>query len=294
MRRHWLQVNHIVVGANVANASRHPVAVALGLARRTGARCTIVSVAPAPSAMAGSDRDMLAWAQPGLDRLRAWLGPLAEAVRAQEAELAVAFGAVGVELARYAERHHADLIVLGRRVGPGDAERPRFTTDQVVRRARVPCLCLPDGWERLDPLLVALDGTERGLSVFANARDFARHVRSEVRCVTVESVWSGEPDALAAGLPSSRSSRLIHALAQLPLIELRATGALAAAEVAPPPVHVRRGDVVGEVLAEAAAQDAGVLAIGYRLNGPGGEIAPASIARRLVHGTERAVLTIPL
>jgi nucleotide-binding universal stress UspA family protein len=60
------------------------------------------------------------------------------------------------------------------------------------------------------------------------------------------------------------------------------------------PLAIRRGDIVERIVAEAQEVEADALIIGYHRGGPPGLLEAGSTARRLVHASPCAVLTIPL
>jgi nucleotide-binding universal stress UspA family protein len=226
-------------------------------------------------------------AAPGA-RLDAWTaGVRAGTPSAPPVKCVVVAGLPAVELARFAERQGARLLVLGAK------ERTRLerlyfgdTGDGVVRRSRVPCLFIPRAAALEGGVLVALDGTDRGLPVFAAASEFARDTGQPLRAVTVEPRWPGEPPALAAAMPAGRSERLRAMLAASRRADGGAsyTGDLA----------VRRGEPASEILAERERTRAAVLAVGYRLGGPSAAVETGSVSRRVVHQAPCAVLTVPL
>jgi hypothetical protein len=83
-------------------------------------------------------------------------------------------GVAGIEIARFADEASADLLVLGRkqrstaaRLLVGD------TADAVARRSRVPCLFVPAVLGVPTTVLVALDGSARGLAVLSATRSIA-------------------------------------------------------------------------------------------------------------------------
>jgi nucleotide-binding universal stress UspA family protein len=201
-----------------------------------------------------------------------------------QVQLGLAFGIPGIEICRYAEQNQADLVVLGRkphspmmRLLLGD------TADAVARRSRTPSLFVPRGQE-LGRVLVALDGTQRGLRVLEWACDFARQIGASINTVTVERTPLNEPPELAASLPLARSVALQGRVGDVLVRE-----GLPCARLV-----VRRGDVVKGVLAELQETGSDVLVIGYHRGGPPGVLEAGSIARRLAHVAPCAVLTVPL
>jgi len=75
--------------------------------------------------------------------------PLAE-------RLAPMVGMAGIEIPRYAEQVHADLVVLPRIHFAGE-----LLADAVTRRSHVPALSVASGCEDLSQWLVAVDGSAR-------------------------------------------------------------------------------------------------------------------------------------
>ncbi|HMU62303.1 MAG TPA: universal stress protein, partial [Gemmatimonadales bacterium] len=59
-------------------------------------------------------------------------------------------------------------------------------------------------------------------------------------------------------------------------------------------LRIRRGNVLSELLAEAAEVGARLLAFGYHRGGPPGIVEGGSVARGLLHSALCAVLTVPL
>jgi nucleotide-binding universal stress UspA family protein len=268
------------VATDESDAGRQAVRAGLDLAGRAGAKVTVMRVVSLPAtpligAMAGGvENAELDAAGTALERLQRWLS--ADVLPAGDdlpVALGIAFGVPGIEICRFAEQRDADLLVLGRkqrsplaRLLLGD------TADAVVRRSRVPCLFVQPGSRPIREILVALDGTERGMRVLAGARAVADAVRAHARVVTVEEEEPSE--ALAPAPPRARSLEL----------ERRVEGS----------VGIRRGPIVKEILAEVVERAPDMLAIGYHLGGPPGIIEGSSIARQLIHTAPVSVLAIPL
>jgi nucleotide-binding universal stress UspA family protein len=274
----------IVAATDGTTAARHAVEVAARLAANSGARLRLLSVVPAPTSVPATTIEP---PHPGhLPNLRAG-----------QVETAVAVGLPGVEIARFAEVEHADLIVLGRPFRTQASRRLLGDTgDAVARRAAVPCLFVPPADAMPGRMLAALDGTERGLIVMKVASDFARAAGCRLRAVTVEPLRDNEPRHLASALPVARSERLSQALDRL-LIEDPALCNVWDRRTQAgdrPVLVVRRGDPADEVLAEVEASSADLLAVGFHRGGPPGLIEGRSVGRRLLHGTKCAVLTVPL
>jgi nucleotide-binding universal stress UspA family protein len=154
----------------------------------------------------------------------------------------------------------------------------------VARRSRFPCLFVPAGSGEIQKVLVALDGSDRGINVLHQACDFSRYVGATIEVVTVERTPGNEPLQIVSALPVARSSSL----------QVRAREILAREGFPEAALAIRRGDIVERVVAEAQETGANVLAVGYHRGGPPGVIEAGSTARRLAHAAPCAVLTIPL
>jgi nucleotide-binding universal stress UspA family protein len=285
-----MHLENILAAADESDAGRQAVRTALDLASRTAAWVTVVRVEATSSAMVGvaagdgsldADED-----HPAVERLRRWLeADVLQRDEAARVRLGVALGIPGIEICRSAERLGADLLVLGRKQ---HSQRARLllgdTADAVARRSRFPCLFVPPQAGELRKLLLALDGSDRGMSVLHRACGFARAVGARLQVVTVERGSADEPWHLAASLPAARSS----ALQARVLAVFRREGI---PELA---VTIRRGDISEAVLAEVGETGSDVLVIGYHRGGPPGVLEAGSTARRLAHVAPCAVLTVPL
>jgi nucleotide-binding universal stress UspA family protein len=286
-------IRHIVVATDESEAGRSAVRAGLDLAERTFARLTVMRVVPVESipllgsvvgGVVGPDG-----AATALERLQRWVEDELEPTCAVSVELGIAFGVPGIEICRFAEQRGADLLMLGRkhrsavaRLLVGD------TADAVIRRSRLPCLFVEQGALPLSQLLVALDGSDRGMRVYAAARDFARAVDLGLTVVTVE--CGDRPEAAldhVPPLPLTRSSRLWSEL-ETPASR---PGTPASAEIT---VSIRQGRPVAEVLAEIAETGADVLTFGCHRGGPAGILESGGTARHLLHSAPVSVLTIPL
>jgi nucleotide-binding universal stress UspA family protein len=162
------------------------------------------------------------------------------------------------------------------------------TADAVLRRSRVPCLFVQPGSSPIGQLLVALDGSERGMSVLTAARGFAEAAGAAIRVVTVEDVDAPHPQVLASNVPLTRSGRLQR---EVDPIGAHATRSRGPANTG---VSVRQGLVVPEILAEVAASGPDVLVFGYHRGGAPGIIEGSSTGRQLAHTAPVSVLAIPL
>jgi nucleotide-binding universal stress UspA family protein len=206
-----------------------------------------------------------------------------------------AFGLPGVEIGRYAETHSADLVVVGRK-RRSELQRRLLgdTADAVARRSGVPCLFVTAGDQEFGRVLVALDGTERGLSVLLAAMDFARVTGAKLRAVSVEPAYENEDGA--PRLLTGRSARLVEAVDGLISSSTLGRSAWDRGDSIPaqPPLVIHRGPIVAEILREIRQSRADLLFVGYHRGGPAGIVDAGSVARRLTHEASCGVVTIPL
>ena len=265
-----MYLSNIVAAADESDAGRQAVWTALELASQTGACVFVMHVFPVDSTCSG----------PALEQLERWVGsdvppldPLPPVT------YSLAYGHPGIEIGRFAERVHADLLVVGRkprtrmaRLLLGD------TADAVARRSRLPCLFVPPRSAPPRRVLVAVDGSERGMAVLMAADGFARQIGADLGILTVEPVHAGEPAHLAAATPATRSTR----------IQSRVHDTLA------PSLEVRRGDAAEQILAAAHERMPDVLVLGCHRGGPAGVVEAGSTARQVLHAAPCAVLTVPL
>jgi nucleotide-binding universal stress UspA family protein len=240
----------------------------------------LVSVGHGAACTNGGEDDL------ALTYLRRWLeADVLSSDDVQAAELATACGVPGIEICRFAEQEEADLLVLGRkrhsrmmRLLLGD------TADAVARRSRSPCLFVPPGSGGIRKVLVALDGSDRGMNVLNQACDFARYTGADIQVLTVERQPTDEPVSVVSSIPVARSS----------LLQVRVREVLTREGLPDTPLAIRRGDTVEQILQVARESGSDVLVIGYHRGGPPGVLEAGSTARRLAHAAPCAVLTIPL
>ena len=280
-----MDLRHIVAASDESEAGRQAVRAAVELAGRTGARVTVMRAVPAPRAVLAGMPPVESAADEAdassVERLQSWVEvDLRSHADAPAVSFAVtSYGLPGVEISRFAEREGADLLVLGRkprslkaRLVVGD------TADAVARRCLVPCLFVPGAGTLPRQLLVAVDGTDRGRAVLAEAKDFAGQIGADPHVVTVELPRPLEPANLAAAVPTARSVQLGAQVRTALGREL----------------EVRRGNVVEQILATVDQRRPDVLVIGCHRGGPPGIIDAGSTARRLAHTAPCAILTVPL
>jgi nucleotide-binding universal stress UspA family protein len=256
-----MNLHHILAAADESEAGHQAVRSAIDLAARAHGSVTVMRTFPvgamavAAGATEASDFDGIVKERPSLQDLHQWVRTELHAQREPpHVEVGIAAGVPAIEICRLAERRQADLIVLGRkqrsqlgRLLLGD------TADAVARRSWIPCLFVPPNSGPLRQVLVALDGSERGMLVLRGALAFALGAGASLRMVTVEAGPRDERPELASILPVTRSARLESELQAL-LTRKPVPGAV-------PAVEVRRGAIVEQILAAAQAIGADVLVI---------------------------------
>jgi len=186
-------------------------------------------------------------------------------------------GVAGVEIARCAEQWNADLLLLGRRHTTGVGR----TTDMVLRRRHGLTLVVPRSVTKLERVLYALDGSERGLRILEGDGNFSATTGAIVMSVCV---LPPEPAhaTVGAGWPHPRRTRVEQAMAQRP--DLGGLGTLT----------IRWGDPVREILDHLVATAADLLVLGLRQGGPGGDPGSGHVARDLLAAVPVAILTVPM
>ncbi len=216
------------------------------------------------------------------DHAVALIQRLTASVKRQLEVLRVGSGIPGIEIVRRARESRADLVVLGR-----DARSPHRplplgrTSDAVVRRLDGLCLLVPPTSYQLKRMVVALDGTLRGLGVLEPAARFADSFSMDVIAVHVLPEEAGA--ALDADVRCEPSvERVREALAAYP--ELGGSGSLRAV----------RGSPVWKILDLLESFRADLLILGVRGGGPRGDMGSGHIGRDLLRTAPVAVLTVPI
>jgi nucleotide-binding universal stress UspA family protein len=286
-----MDLRHILAGADESGAGRDAVRSALALARRSSARVTVLRAVMASAAVGewGATGDPWPTGAPGSSevvRLQRWLASdLLDLEGLPPVDFDIGFGIPGIEICRYAEQTTVDLIVIGRKKRSQTARLlVGDTADAVARRSRVPCLFVPSADYEVRRMLVALDGTERGMAVLRQACEFAKNIGATLRVITVEPARSDEPHHLALTLPAGRTVSL----------EIRARELVKRSGLPLVGFQVCRGDVVRCILGAVEESGTDTLVIGCHRGGPPGILEAGSNARRLLHTAPCAVMTIPL
>lgn len=248
------RVARVLGATNGSEAGQHAARFAREFARKIGAKVRILSVETGGI--------------PGFENEE---GPIPR--RTEPSDVSWSRGIPGIEIVRAAEQWKADLVVIGRRArARGDERGLGSTVEAVVRRWTGPCLLVPPGVDILKRMLIALDGTQRGLGILPAAQRLAQATGLQVRAVyavpTGAALFSGD-------------GRLREALAEHP-------------GLGPDILAIRQGDPVAEILLELSVRQADVLVVGVRRGGPPGEAGSGHIGRDLLKEAPMAILTVPI
>jgi nucleotide-binding universal stress UspA family protein len=191
-------------------------------------------------------------------------------------------GVPGVEIARRAEERKADLVVLGRRertsVEPHSLGR---TADTVLRRRNGPCLLIPETVRDLRRMVLALDGTRRGLGILESTAAFAAVLGTETISLHV---CTDEFAALSTDDCWRDPATLRVQAALAGFSGLRGGESL----------QVRTGAPVSQVLSFLQEHEADVVVLGVRRGGPPGEMGSGHVGRDLLRTVPVAILTVPI
>jgi nucleotide-binding universal stress UspA family protein len=284
-----MKLNRILAAADDSAAGQKAVKAAFSIAARSNAALSLLHVIAAPvrtiagSYVGESDRFLDEEASSEL-RVRRWLLSDDSPARPDAPpELSVAYGVPGIEICRFAEDWSADLIVVGRKEHP---ERARLllgdTGDAVTRRSRVPTLLVPAQGSGLSRVLVALDGSDRGMKVLGPACAFARVLGAALAVVSVEPRMVEEPGSTS--LPLTRSLAL----------ESRVRSMALAAGCEEVDVRIRGGAISTRILEQIESGGHDMLVLGQHRGGPSWLVQSSSTAQQLGHAAPCAVLTVPL
>lgn len=192
------------------------------------------------------------------------------------------YGLPGVEVVHYAESSRAGLLVLGRSSRSRTAPAMMGpTSDGVIRRRLGPTLMVPREVNRIERVLVALDGSRRGLDALGPGVEFARVMKAQVSviCVLPEAPGALRDDAAWV---DPRRARVLAAAA----VTGNGSG----------PLHtvISTGEPVRHILQSVDDLRCDVLVLGVRRGGPPGELGSGHIGRDVLRAAPGAVLTVPI
>jgi nucleotide-binding universal stress UspA family protein len=261
-----IQLKTLLVPLDGSLLAEQAVPVAAVLAKRTGGRIHLVTVAPA---LAGP----------------VYLPRTAEAVAATygvQTSIALLDGPVAPALAAYVEEHHVDLVVMTTH-GRGGVSRLWLgsVADQLLRRATAPVLLLradsataPTG---VHCLLVALDGSPESENALRSALALAGTTPG-TRIVLVQVIAPLIPE-LDLRPATATLEHLAH--------RARLRGIQATARV------VTGSNPAERIHQLARATEADLIVVGTRATRGIERLALGSVADKVVRGADRAVLVVP-
>jgi nucleotide-binding universal stress UspA family protein len=246
-----------------SEAGEHAVEMARSLAARTGARLEVLSVETAGLPLAAAVGDRLR--QTATARDTRWVS-----------------GIPGFEIVHRAKESAADLVVLGRCARRHEHSMPLGrTVDTVIRRRDGACLLVPPMVRKLDRMVLAVDGTLRGLGILELAAVIAAALEPEAAAIHVI------PDSTGAPLEGPLWNEPAVQRIQSALSEYPSLGGSSA-------LKVRRGPPVPEILDFLEGNGADLLVLGVRRGGPCGEMGSGHIGQDLLRTAPVAILTIPI
>jgi nucleotide-binding universal stress UspA family protein len=249
--------NRVLVATDESEQGAHAVEIACLIARNAGAVLDVVTVRTAGLVPATTSAPCLT----AVTELR---------------------GLPGVEVVHYAESSRAELLVLGRSSRSRSAPAMMgSTSDGVIRRRLGPTLMVPREVARIERVLVALDGSRRGLDVLGPGLDLARVMGADLAVVCV---LPEPPGALRddAAWVDPRRARVLETAA----VTGNGSG----------PIHtiISIGEPVRHILQSVDDLCCDVLVLGVRRGGPPGELGSGHVGRDVLRAAPGAVLTVPI
>ncbi len=258
-----MRMKRFLAATDGSRDGEHAVAIAATLAQRTGGelgRIEVEEITPA-------------W-EPQLEWWKEPACPNGTATRLR--------GLPGIEIVRHADEWDADLVVLGRH--SRSTEGPftlGMTPDTVIRRRTGPSLFAPPETQAFNRVLIAVDGSPRGLRVLESVDPLLDIMRATVYAICVLPGKAGE-EADAFDLRDPRIERVRRDTDRLDF----ATG--------PCNLLVRKGEPVTQILKALRVMHADLLVLGVRRGGAPGDLGSGHIGRDLLQAAPCAVLTVPI
>lgn len=137
-------LEHILVAVDGSPPSRHAARFAFSLARQVKAKVTLLTVLPLPTVLPLGPMSGYAILSPGMSdemkgQLLGKLDEIAAEAGGVEFERVLETGAIVDTIVEYAQKHAADLIVIGARgLGAGSRLMLGSVSDRVVHAAHCP------------------------------------------------------------------------------------------------------------------------------------------------------------
>ncbi|HEU5217260.1 MAG TPA: universal stress protein [Gemmatimonadales bacterium] len=255
-------LHRVLAASDASSPAEHAVAVAAALAGRLGAELEVIAVDTA-----------------GLPARAGIHGVLGDSFAVP---VTWARGIPGIEIVRRAQGWPADLVVLGRPPRlPGQPVHIGPTAEAVIRRRNGLTLFVPTRVTAFRKMLIALDGTVRGLGVLDGAARLFAAPDMQATAICVRPI-----DVVPATGEGTRidpvTTRLTSALDRFPQ-----WGGSAA-------LNTRHGSAVEGILDALEEHEADLLVLGVRGGGPKGEMGSGHVGRDLLQATPVAILSVPI
>jgi nucleotide-binding universal stress UspA family protein len=214
---------------------------------------------------------------------------VSETTGADRAGHRVSFGLPAVELARWAEQEHADLLVLGREPG-GRLERSVSGSSiaGTLRRARVPCLVVPWGAPgRFSRVMAAVDAGPAAIEVLQAAQALGALCGGELLAVHVQR------QAVAQSAAAAREADRVAAAIEAAWADTASRTPRGGPVATVSPLVLGKGEIVPEILRVVREERADVIVVGHHR---GELITPecGAVASRLLQRAEYAILAVPI
>jgi nucleotide-binding universal stress UspA family protein len=203
--------------------------------------------------------------------------------RGMAAPIEIRYGSAVDEILRMAASRRMDLIVVPRyEPDLKPARERRVVNEELARRGAIPVLFASGDRDRVERVLLCTGAGEEGKADVAFGGRFARSVGAHATLLFVDE----------RPVPESEQDR-IHVEPAWVLEHLRRGKEALRARGVSANVEVRRGDVLDEILAEAADRNHDVIVVGGHVPGTRGRrrITP-DLASRLVQRADRSVLVV--
>jgi nucleotide-binding universal stress UspA family protein len=270
-----MRLTNIVAAVDTTPAGVHALRTGALLAEAAGARLTALRVVSDPWTCVRPEEieplrrhEWIAPSDLATMRAEAELQELiASSIGSGRAEARISFGIPGIELARWAQLHSADLLILGRQPHGEFERRPADrTVYTTLLQGDVPCLVVPFGQRRWRHVVAVVNRELPQPPVIELARVMA-------------ALWNEEPGIVRIEAANRHRSR-VYAIANSGEPEGTDDPGVVSA------------DAVGETLKRARADQADLLVVGYPKRGIDG--TAGSFVRRLLERAPCALLAVPV
>jgi nucleotide-binding universal stress UspA family protein len=298
-----LAIARILCPIDFSEASQHAIEHAFAIARWSGAAVSALHVChpmvvPVATGAGFEDADV------EMARLRSAAASLVECAGAHglKVDIAVESGDPARQILEHADRHGANLIVMGTHGATG-FERLILgsVTEKVLRKARCPVLTVPPRAHSAATLpfrqvLCAIDFSSASLEALNYAGALAEQSRSRLQLLhVVQWPWDEPPAPAPQELPAEQAvalgeyRRYVEASAMARLAALRRERIPVGIEAVPRIVH---GKAYVQILRIAAEAGADLIVLGVQGRNAAGLMVFGSTANQVVRAAACPVLTV--